>query len=293
MGYNNTRKEKNKSKLIPEDSFFSSPGGEYMNTAENFGITVLGSGSSGNASVIHGPQGCLLLDAGFSAKELERRLTASRIEPSSIRGILITHGHSDHIGGCRVFADRYKIGAYCTAPTLQEGKRSRFLPEKQFVIAPGTAFELCGIRIEPFTLPHDAVDTVGYTFSACGHKIGVATDLGHLTMLSAQKLRGCSVLMLESNHEPSMVHNCARPIQTKRRILGRHGHLSNTDAMAALQMLLTEKSRNVILAHLSSECNDRGLVQNIAEDTLHNLGRNDIALDIARQDAALPGCFIP
>lgn len=262
-----------------------------MNTEEKFGITVLGSGSSGNASVIHGPRGCLLLDAGFSAKELERRLVSSRIDPASIRGILITHGHSDHTGGCRVFADRYRIGAYFTAPTLQEGKRCRFLPEKQFVITPGTAFELCGIRIEPFTLPHDAVDTVGYTFSACGHKIGVATDLGHLTMLSTRKLRDCSVLMLESNHEPSMVHNSSRPIQTKRRILGRHGHLSNADAMMALQTLLTEKSRSVILAHLSSECNDRTLVQNIAKETLHNLGRDDITLAIARQEAVLPGFF--
>ena len=262
-----------------------------MNTERNFGITVLGSGSSGNASVIHGPRGCLLLDAGFSAKELERRLDQSQIDPASIRGILITHGHSDHTSGCRVFADRYKIGAYFTAPTLQEGKRNRFLPEKQFVIAPGNAFELCGIRIEPFTLPHDAVDTVGYTFSACNHKIGVATDLGHLNMLSTQKLRGCSVLMLESNHEPAMVHASSRPVQTKRRILGRHGHLSNSDAMEALHILLTKESQSVILAHLSSECNDRELVRSVAGETLQRLGRPDISLNIASQDTVLPGCF--
>lgn len=268
------------------------PDEENMSREGKFGITVLGSGSSGNASVIHGPEGCLLLDAGFSAKELERRLGLCGVEPSSIRGILITHGHSDHTAGCRVFGDRYKIGGYFTAPTLQEGKRSRFLPEKQFVISPGNAFELCGMRIEPFTLPHDAVDTVGYTFHACGHKIGVATDLGHLNMLSSAKLKGCSVLMLESNHEPGMVHACGRPVQTKRRILGRHGHLSNADAMEALGLLLTQESKRVILAHLSSECNDRDLVRTSAEETLHGLGRDDVFLNIAHQDTVLESCFL-
>ena len=151
-----------------------------------FGFTVLGSGSKGNAAVIHGPEGSLLLDAGFSARELETRMENSGIEPGSIRGILITHGHSDHVKGCRTFADRHHIQAFLTAPTLKDADRNHFLPEKKTVIAPGTAFELCGITVEPFTLPHDAVDTVGYTFRAGCGKIGVATDLGHLNILARQ-----------------------------------------------------------------------------------------------------------
>ncbi len=252
-----------------------------------FGITVLGSGSRGNSTVIHGPEGCLLLDAGFSSKELEKRLEETGISPSDIRGVLITHGHSDHTKGCRLFATRHHICAYMTAPTLHEGGRLHFLPEQQAVITPGTAFELCGIRVEPFTLPHDAVDTVGYTFHACGQKIGVATDLGHLNLLARQKLHACSLLMLESNHEPAMLQASARPIQLKRRILGRHGHLSNEDAASAISELLAAESRSLVLAHLSSECNNRELVADIFRKTLANLGRTDILFRIAEQDRPL------
>ena len=252
-----------------------------------FGITVLGSGSRGNAAVIHGPEGALLLDAGFSARELENRMENSGIEPDSIQGILITHGHSDHVKGCRTFAGRHHIQVFLTAPTLKDADRNHFLPEKKTVIAPGSSFGLCGITVEPFTLPHDAVDTVGYTFRACSRKIGVATDLGHLNMLARQKLRGSSVLILEANHEPSMLQASARPIQLKRRILSRHGHLSNEDALSALDELLTPESVSVILAHLSSECNDPVLLADMAEKTLKNIGRTDILLSIASQDEPL------
>ena len=209
------------------------------------------------------------------------------IDPSSICGILITHGHSDHTQGCRTFADRHHIHAYLTAPTLKEGSRIHFLPERKTVIAPGTPFELCGMQIEPFTLPHDAIDTIGYIFCAGAKKIGTATDLGHLNLLARQKLRGCSLLMLEANHEPSMLLASARPIQLKRRILGRHGHLSNEDAMAALKELLTPESKSLVLAHMSEECNSRELLEDMAEKTLKNIGRTDILLRIASQEMPL------
>ena len=252
-----------------------------------FGITVLGSGSQGNAAVIHGPEGAMLLDAGFSARELEKRMQQSGIDPASIRGVLITHSHSDHICGCRVFANRHRIAAYMTAPTLQDAGRTGSLPERKTVIAPGSAFELCGVRVEPFTLPHDAPDTIGYAFRSCDKKIGVATDLGHLNLLARQKLRGSSLLMLEANHEPAMLKASGRPIHLKRRILSRHGHLSNEDAMAALEELLTEESRLLILAHLSAECNNCELLAGLAEKTLKNMKRTDILLKIAKQESPL------
>ena len=93
-----------------------------------FGITVLGSGSKGNAAVIHGPEGALLLDAGFSARELEKRMEQREIDPDSISGVLITHTHIDHVRGCRTFADRHKVRAYLTAPSLKEASRNNYLP---------------------------------------------------------------------------------------------------------------------------------------------------------------------
>jgi len=252
-----------------------------------FGITVLGSGSRGNASIIHGPDGAILLDAGFSARELEARMENSGIDPDSVQGVLITHEHSDHIKGCRIFTNRHRIPVYLTAPSLKEAARSNYLPEKKVVITPGSAFELCGVTVEPFTLPHDAVDTIGYVFRSCGEKIGVATDLGHLNLLARQKLRGSSLLMLEANHEPSMLQASARPLQVKRRILSRFGHLSNADAMAALEELLTPESRMLVLAHLSGECNNCELLADMAEKTLKNLERTDILLKIAKQDTPL------
>ena len=252
-----------------------------------FGITVLGSGSRGNAAVIHGPEGAMLVDAGFSARELETRMENSGIDPAAIQGVLITHGHSDHIKGCRTFANRHHVAAYLTAPTLLEGNRTDSLPEKKTVIEPGSPFELCGVMVEPFTLPHDAPDTIGYTFRSCSKKIGIATDLGHLNLLARQKLRGSSLLMLEANHEPALLKASSRPIQLKRRILSRHGHLSNEDAMAALEELLTEESRWVVLAHLSSECNNCELLAGLAEKTLKNLKRTDILLKIAKQETPL------
>ena len=320
-----------------------------------FGITVLGSGSRGNAAVIHGPEGNLLLDAGFTARELERRLSSREIAADSIRAVLLTHDHSDHTKGCRVFADRHHIAAYMTAPTLQEGRRTNFLPEQKFLISPGTAFDLCGVKIEPdsiravvlthdhsdhtkgcrvfadrhrisaymtaptlhegrqadflperkvlispgtafdlcgvkvepFTVPHDAAATIGCVFHACERKIGVATDLGHVTLLVRQKLHGCSLLVLEANHDPGMLFASSRHVRVKRRIFSREGHLSNADAMAALEDLLSPECRALVLAHISSECNDRELLENMAEKTLQNLGRTDILLHIAKQDSPL------
>ena len=252
-----------------------------------FGITILGSGSRGNASVIHGTEGTILLDAGFSAKELETRMENSGIDPDSVQGVLITHEHSDHVKGCRTFTKRHHIPAYLTAPVLKEAARGDCQPEKKVIINPGSAFELCGITVEPFTLPHDAVDTVGYVFRACDKKIGVATDLGHLNLLARQKLRGSSLLMLEANHEPTMLKASGRPLQLKRRILSRFGHLSNEDALAALEELLTPESQLLVLAHLSSECNDCDLLADMAEKTLKNLKRTDILLKIAKQETPL------
>ena len=257
-----------------------------MNIEGKFGITVLGSGSKGNASVIHGPEGLILLDAGFSAKELESRMSACGIRPADIRALIVTHEHSDHMKGCRVFSNKYGVKTYMTSTTCSGCLRANLLPERKSLFSTGCAFELCGIRVEAFTVPHD-VDTVGFIFRVGDAKLGVATDLGHLNMLARQKLRDCTVLVLESNHDRTLLMNSTRPIQLKRRIIGRHGHLSNDDALQALSELLSEHTTGLILAHLSGECNNLELLRKLALDQLANLERRDILLEIARQDTPL------
>ena len=250
----------------------------------SFGLTVLGSGSSGNATVIHAPKGDILVDAGFSGREMVSRFEAAKLDPTRIKAMLVTHEHSDHVKGCRIFSERFNIPVHLTPRTQVALSQGKYLGMNRNLIAAGSSFELCGVEVSPFSVPHDASDPVGYTFSYQGMKIGIATDLGAMNMLSSLRLHGCSALVLESNHDMEMLRNSARPIQLKRRIMGRLGHLNNIDAMAALETLLTECSKCVILAHLSGECNTADLVRSLARAQLAKMRRDDILLLVAEQE---------
>ena len=248
-----------------------------------FGCTILGSGSKGNASVIHGPQGNLLLDAGFSAKELMCRLERVHVDPHTIGAILITHDHCDHTSACRTVADRLGIPAYFIPETIAElAKRPNKIPEAKYLLTPGSPLELCGIHVEPFSISHDTA-AVAFTFSVHAHKIGFATDLGFVSNLVKTKLAGCDLLVLESNYDPALLRASARPITLKRRIAGRQGHLGNPDAMEALAELLSPNTRRLVFAHLSQECNDPSLVASLAESRLAELHRTDVSFCIASQ----------
>ena len=254
-----------------------------------FGCTILGSGSSGNATVIHGPGGNLLLDAGFSGIEIQRRLAKVGVDPASIRAILVTHAHPDHVhqSGCAALAKRLEIPVYLMPESIPELRERKIkIPEKVILFQPGFGFELCGIQIVPFEISHD-VHAVGYTFSVHGHKIGFATDLGFVSNLVKTRLGGCELLVLESNYDPVMLRHSKRWPTTIRRIASRIGHLSNANAMEALEELLAPNMKYLVLAHISQDCNDRELVAGLAEARLAELHRRDIALRLARRDAPL------
>ncbi len=257
-----------------------------------FGFTILGSGSGGNATVIHCPDGNLLLDAGFSAKELTVRMELRRIAPDSIRAILITHEHLDHIKGCRVFADKYGIPVYETPDTARAITSMKKNAEKVVLISPGQKFDLCGLTVEPFSVSHDVADAVAYTFRADGTKLGYATDLGCTNLLVMTKLQDCDALVLEANYEPEYLKASGRPLHLKRRIMGRHGHLSNQDAMSALESLLGRNTKHLIFAHLSRECNCPDLVAGMARETLDRLCRSDVAFSVAMQEEPLETCWL-
>ena len=254
-----------------------------------FGCTILGSGSSGNASVIHGPDGNLLLDVGFSGIEIQRRLAKVGVDPASIRAILVTHAHPDHVHpcGCAALARRLDIPVYLMRESIPELEQRKIkVPGKVIFFQPGFEFELCGIQIAPFEVSHD-VHAVGYTFSVHGHKIGFATDLGFVSHLVKTRLGGCELLVLESNYDPAMLRKSNRRLSLKRRIASRIGHLSNADSMAALEELLAPKTKHLVLAHISRECNTPELVASLTEARLAELHRQDIAFHLAKQDTPL------
>lgn len=248
-----------------------------------FGLTNLGSGSSGNATVIHTPEGALLVDAGFSAKELCARLESASIRPETIRAVLVTHEHTDHTKGLRVFTDAYGIPCCVTNTVCKALAQKNHIGEKRNLFTAGTPFELLGLEVEPFTVPHDACETVAFNFRFSGHQISIATDLGQITGSVLEKLRGSEALLLESNHDLKMLANSDRPIRLKRRIMSRYGHLSNKDTMESLDSILTEASRFLLFGHLSPECNKEEIVTGMAEQRLDYLKRCDILYKVAKQ----------
>ncbi len=259
----------------------------------SFTINVLGSGSKGNAFVI----GCnnlnIMVDAGFTRRELLRRMELCHIDPATIRAVLLTHEHDDHIKGARVFCNTFNI-PLCLAPRTAEYLRKRDkLPNKTVLFSPGDLFNLAGFQVQSFRVSHDAVDPVGYVIRGQGDSVGVATDLGFVNTLVAEQLAGCSALLLESNYDLQMLRDSQRSYELKRRIMGNNGHLHNLDTIKALPQLITANTRFLVLTHISQECNRYDIVQSLAEQLLSELQRPDIELLVARQDEPSPSLRLP
>ncbi|MDD4817039.1 MAG: MBL fold metallo-hydrolase [Victivallaceae bacterium] len=259
---------------------------------EKFNIAVLGSGSKGNAFVV----GCgglnLLIDAGFTRRELLRRLVLCDIDPTTIHAVLVTHEHDDHIKGARVFCDEMNI-PLCIAPRTADYLRCRGkLPAKLKLFSPGDDFLLCGFSICGFPVHHDAVEPVGFVISGNGRKIGIATDLGCVSQAAAEKLNDCDALLIESNYDLAMLRDSGRPFELKRRIMGQVGHLNNLDTVKALPELLGERTRHLVFTHVSRECNRYDIVERLGRNALSELGRDDILFDVARQDDPLPTFYV-
>jgi phosphoribosyl 1,2-cyclic phosphodiesterase len=217
-------------------------------------VTVLGSGSSGNCSVVESASTRLLVDAGFSARQIVARLDRAGIDPASLSGILVTHEHIDHVQGLEVFSRRFRLPVYANRGTADA---VGFAPEPGWrIVATGATFALGDIEVTSFSIPHDAADPVGYTLAADGATLAFATDLGYATRLVQERLRPAHTILLESNHDERMLQDDARrPWHTKQRILSRHGHLSNQAAAKVVAELLGGNLRRVVLGHLSRDCN--------------------------------------
>ena len=223
-------------------------------------ITVLASGSAGNAALVRTETTAFLVDAGLSARELTARLALCRVEPGELSGILITHEHGDHVKGLAQWTKKHATPVFCnrrTAMILRE-KMDDFGGWNLF--ESGAGFELHGVTVKTFSVPHDAVDPVGFTVSRGGRTFGFVTDLGHATALVIESLRGVDGLLLEANYDEALLEkDTRRPWSTKQRIQSRHGHLSNGAAAGVASSIRHEGLGHLVLGHLSRDCNSEQL----------------------------------
>jgi phosphoribosyl 1,2-cyclic phosphodiesterase len=236
------------------------------------GFCPLASGSKGNCIYLGSSHTKILIDAGLSAKAIVSKLSEINVDLSDIDAILITHEHADHIQGLKVLA--YKMGI----PVFANHETAKGIVEvfhdcpKFKIFSTGETFEFGDLEIHPFSIQHDTLDPVAFTIRTHSLKLGFCTDLGFVTSLVENQLKECDYLYVEANHQPSMVHACARPMVYKQRVLSRSGHLSNDACGRLLNNIAHPKLRHVHLAHLSSECNTPETAINVIKGILHENG---------------------
>ena len=219
-----------------------------------FEVTVLASGSSGNALLVRSGECAVLVDAGLSARKLAVCLECCGVAPAALSGILLTHEHGDHTKGLKVFVEKYQ-----------------------------------GMEILPFSVPHDAADPVGFVLRGNGTGFAVLTDLGYATRQVVESVRGVHALLIETNHDEALLQSdTKRPWSVKQRILSRHGHLSNAAAAEIVAEVATDALRHVLLGHLSRDCNSPELAVDAVGARLRGGGRESVRVQCARTDEEAP-----
>lgn len=219
------------------------------------GYCPLASGSKGNSIFVGTKKTKILVDAGLSGKATTEKLASIGVDLDEIQAILITHEHTDHIAGLKTLAFKHNIPVIANQETAK-GIVATFHQVPQFkIFTTGETFLFGDITIHPFSIQHDTPDPVAFTLHINDSKLGICTDLGFATSHVKNSLKGCNYLYIEANHEPAMVHACARPPIYKLRVLSRSGHLSNEQSAELIQEVMHPQLRHIQLAHLSQECN--------------------------------------
>ena len=247
--------------------------------------TTLASGSSGNCALVSCGGTRLLLDAGISARRITTALKGLGVDPASLSGVLVTHEHSDHVSGLATLTKQLGLPVYATAPTLRQlCCRIPFLEGLCRDFAPGDGFPVGELWVASFPTSHDAACSVGYTLTGDGCKVASATDLGRLTPEVLNAVRGCDLLVCESNHDVDWVRSGPYPYYLKERILGDRGHLSNEMGAELAALAAESGARAVVLAHLSSENNTPARARDVAACRLSAAGvdpERDLSLTVA------------
>lgn len=234
-------------------------------------LIILGSGSSGNALYIESGASSVLVDVGLSAKETARRMTEAGLDPTRLSAVVVTHEHSDHMKGVRVFASTAEVPVFMSEATRTVCKfpdDGENIPWGE-TIASGVPFQIGSLNFHPFTIPHDGVDTFAFTVESEGVKVAAVTDLGYITQLVAEQLRGSSLVMIESNHDRDMLKVGPYPWSVKQRIASNVGHLSNDETARWIREDFDGQAEYLVLAHLSRSCNHPELVRLSALEALY------------------------
>ena len=249
---------------------------------------VLGSGSSGNASVIRTQNTMILIDAGFSALRLKKKLEELRIGLERISAILLTHEHTDHSQALGQITKKYKI------PVMGPRHTCMYLKEKApnaswINFEKGSSFQIGDITVMPFATSHDAVDPVGFRMATTDGTLGFLSDTGCCNTTIARSLEHVDALYIESNYDPHLLETTPkRPWPLKQRIASRHGHLSNQQAAEFVEQIAHGGLRHIILGHLSGESNTEEIAMETMARTITRTGFSDTTLSCSRQHEILP-----
>jgi phosphoribosyl 1,2-cyclic phosphodiesterase len=250
-------------------------------------VCVLASGSKGNAIYVSDEKTAILVDAGLSAIEVERRLRSRDINPDALDAIVVSHEHTDHVQSVGVLSRRFRLPVYINELTLMvAGPQLGCLHETR-KFQRGAPFHIGSLSIHPFAVCHDAVDPVGFTIKDGAAKIGIATDLGVATQLVSHHLKGCRLVVLEANHDRKMLEEGRYPWELKQRIRGRLGHLSNEASRDLLSGVFSPHLEHVVVAHMSETNNQPGTALACLREAV---GRDAVRFTLAEQHA--PGDII-
>ena len=245
------------------------------------------SGSSGNSAYVDAGESSLLIDLGVSCKAAVTALNTLGADFSKLKGILITHEHSDHIKGLRVFLKKYPLPLYASAPVLEYLQENVELPASVSLHeADPEGFTVGDMQVKPFATCHDSVGSLGYRILLPdGGELGFATDLGCYTAAVEEGLRGCGTVMLEYNYDDGMILASDYPYYLKRRIQSNNGHLSNNDCSAVLPQLAASGTKQFVLGHLSQNNNMGLLAHQASEQALlqSGLSPQDFTLQVAQR----------
>jgi phosphoribosyl 1,2-cyclic phosphodiesterase len=252
---------------------------------------MLGSGSAGNSALVSTGHCNILIDGGLSARQLTLRLEQCGVRPEQLDGVLLTHEHGDHICGLEVLCRKYQVPIYANTLTAEAVRCGSPLDEHRNwrIFRTGAEFSICDITVQTFSVPHDAVDPVGFLFHIGTRALGFITDLGYATKMLVERLREVHTLVIETNHDEKLLQaDPYRPWPVKQRIMSRHGHLSNSAAAVVISELLPGKIERVVLGHLSRDCNTPDLACNAVRSICEKMGNNTLEVFCASQTEVSP-----